>query len=485
MAGDPLPAAAPRPGAVAPTAAAAALTVLDAVALTVGVVVGAGIFKLPSLVAGNVRTGDEALLLWLLGGVVSLIGALCYAELATAYPHTGGDYHYLRRAFGEGVAFLFGWARMAVIQTGSIALQAFLIGDYASEILRLGPVSSSVYAALVIVAVTAVNLAGIRQGRTAQKVLTAATVLGLAAVAVAGLFFAPAAAAAAPPTGESAAAAVGVSPAWGLAMVFVLLTYGGWNEAAYISAELRDVRRDMARALVWSIAAVTAIYLLANFAYLRGLGVGGVARSEAVAADLLRAAAGEPGARLVSLIISVAALSTINATVITGARSMQALGADHRQSVLGGLARWSESAGTPRAALIGQGVVALLLVLFGTLTRDGFATMVDYTAPVFWLFFLLVGVSLFVLRRKDADRERPFRVPLYPLTPLLFCAVCAYMLQASLAYTRVGALVGVAVLLLGVPLLWWARAARARAADATLDAAAAVPAPIVVTPPAG
>ncbi len=443
------------------------LGVLDVVAMTVGVVVGAGIFKLPSLVAANVASGSEALLLWLLGGVVSLVGALCYAELATTYPHTGGDYHYLRRAFGEGTAFMFAWARVAVIQTGSIALQAFLIGDYLSEVVRLGPQSSGIYAALIVAGITAINIAGVRQGRVAQALLTGATLLGLATVAVAGLALTPPAAE--PVVADPAATATLPTSAWGMAMVFVLLTYGGWNEAAYLSAEMKDVRRNMVRALVWSIGVVTAIYLLANFAYLRGLGRAGVAGSEAVAADLLRAtAAGEAGARIISLVISVAALSTINATVFTGARSLQALGGDHRPA-FGALARWSAGGGTPWSALLVQGVATLLLVLFGSLTRDGFSTMVDYTAPVFWLFFLLSGVSLFVLRRREPDRERPFRVPLYPLTPLLFCAVCGYMLQSSLVYVsslgfaRVGAPVGVAVLLLGFPLLLLARR-RARAA---------------------
>lgn len=416
----------------------------DAIAFIVGIVIGVGIFKTPSLVASNTGSARAALLAWAAGGAVSLVGALCYAELASTYPHRGGDYHFLGRAFGDKVAFLFAWSRMAVIQTGSIAMLAFVTGDYASGLLRLGQHSASIYAAIVIAGLTAANVAGLRLGKRIQNALTAALVVGLCLVAVAGLWGAGGAggAAPAPPPGAQS---------FGLAMVFVLLTYGGWNEAAYLSAEIDGPRRNVARALVRGIGIITAVYLLVNLAYLRGLGVAGVAASEAVAADLLRRAVGPVGAMMISMLVIVAALSSVNGTIFTGARTSYALG--ERFPLFRGLGRWEPGADAPVSALLVQGMVALLLVALGTLTRGGFVTMVEYTAPVFWLFFLLVGLSLFVLRRKDAGAARPFRVPLYPWTPLIFCAACAYMLRASLAYTGLGALVGVAVLAAGLPLL--------------------------------
>ncbi|HEU4596935.1 MAG TPA: amino acid permease, partial [Pyrinomonadaceae bacterium] len=199
----------------------------------------------------------------------------------------------------------------------------------------------------------------------------------------------------------------------------------------------------------------TALYMLVNWAYLRGLRLGGVAGSEAVAADLMRRAAGDAGAQFVSLLVAVSALTSANATIITGARTNYALGRDFR--LFDFLGRWHERANTPTNALLVQGALALVLVLAAALAREGFGALVEYTAPVFWLFFFLTGLSLIVLRFKEPEAERPFRVPLYPLTPLLFCAACAYMLQASLAYTGAGALAGVAVLLAGVPVLLLAR----------------------------
>ena len=425
------------------------LAVRDGVAIIVGVVIGAGIFRTPSLVASNVGSEAAFLGVWIAGGLISLIGALCYAELASTYPRTGGDYHYLTRAFGASAGFLFAWARLTVIQTGSIAVQAFLIGDYASTLLPLGEYSASLYAGLVVAILTALNISGIRQGKWTQNALSGLVLLGLMFVVMAGLR-----PAGAPPVEEAQAA--GPQAAVGLAMVFVLLTYGGWNEAAYLAAEVRGGRRAIARVLLWGTFLVTAIYVLANLAFLRGLGLSGMAGSEVVAADLMRRVAGEQGAALISILIVVAAFGTINATILTGARTTYAWGKDY--PLFRFLGHWKDGAETPANALLVQGSIALLLIGLGTATRQGFSTMVEYTAPVFWLFFLMVGLSLLTLRRREPEVPRPFPVPLYPLTPILFCLVCAYMLRASLAYTGVGALAGVLVLLAGVPVLLLANA---------------------------
>ncbi|MCS7263999.1 MAG: amino acid permease [Armatimonadetes bacterium] len=420
------------------------LTVADAVAIIVGIVIGSGIFKTPSLVATN--TPNELLFLfaWLLGGIVSFIGALCYAELATTYPHAGGEYHFLHRAFGRDISFLFAWARATVIQTGSIAMLGFVFGDYASQIFSLGTYSSAIYAALAAIVLTTLNIMGVQQGKWTQNLLTSAKVLGLLLVVAVGIFSALPSEAPAQPSKPS-------SGAFGMAMIFVLLTYGGWNEAAYISAELKDVRRNMLKALILGIAAITVIYLLVNFAYLKGLGLAGMAKSEAVAADLLRNAWGEIGAKFISMLVAISALGAMNGTIFTGARTNFAWGQDFK--ALSFLGVWHERTSTPANALLVQGLISLGLIGLGAWTRQGFSTMVDYTAPVFWFFFLLTGLSLFILRTSDAETHRPFSVPFHPLVPLLFCVFCIYMLQSSLSYTGVGALVGVAVLLIGIPVL--------------------------------
>jgi amino acid transporter len=385
--------------------------------------------------------------LWVVGGVVSLLGALCYAELAAAYPNAGGEYHFLGRAFGRRAGFLCAWSRMTVIQTGSIAILSFLVGDYVADLTGGGtpnPGLSAAVAAGVVVGLTLLNVAGLRQSGGVQWALTTLEVLGLVAVIVAGLLIA-APAPAAPVTTESSGSGLA------LAMVFVLLTFGGWSEASYISAELRDRRRGAVRTFGWGLGIVTVLYLLANAAYLRGLGLQGVAGSQAVAADLMRGSVGEWGAALVSFAVMIAALSSANVTMITGARSNYALGRDLPR--FGFLGDWHERQHTPRAAFLLQGGIALVLVGFGAFARSGFEAMVAYTAPVFWLILFATGASVLVLRRREPSVERPFRLPLYPLVPLLFCGIAAYMIYSSVAYAGRGALLGVAVLLAGLPVL--------------------------------
>ncbi|GAA0735490.1 APC family permease [Sphingomonas japonica] len=410
----------------------------DVLALTVGIVIGAGIFRTPSLVAGAAGSAGEMIAIWIAGGLLSIVGALCYAELAAAFPNVGGDYHFLGRAYGQRLAFLYAWARLAVIQTGSLALLAYVVGDYLAAIAPLGPYGSTAYAAAAVALVTLLNWIGVRQGAAAQFWLTIAEVAGLVAVIVAGLTLSPAQAAPAPVADGSAI---------GLMLVFVLLTYGGWNEAVYVSAELDDAPRRMAPIMVGGLLIVTALYVLANLAFLNALGLGGMAATDAVASEVMRRAGGDIGAAAISLIIAIAALTSANATAITGARTTCALG--RRFTILAWLGRWNMARDTPGNALIAQGLIALLLVGAGAFARDGFQLAVDYTAPVFWLFLLLVGLSLFVLRLREPDLSRPFKVPFYPVTPMIFCATTAYLLWSSLAYTGIGALVGVAVLGIG------------------------------------
>ncbi|WP_162052626.1 APC family permease [Pontibacter pamirensis] len=424
----------------------ATLSMIDAIAVIVGIVVGAGIFRTPSLVAANTESSTWFLLTWLMGGAVSFIGALCYAELTTTYPHTGGDYHFLKQAFGRRLSFLFAWARMSVIQTGSIALLAFIIGDYLAQIYSMGEYTSALYAVLVVVALTGINILGVSVGTGAQKLLIALEVLGILIILLAGFFFAPAEAATA-----VAAPASEQSSSLGLAMVFVLLTFGGWNEAAYISAELKSGSRGMVKVLLLSILIITSIYVLINLAFLNVLGLNGIAASDAVAGDLMRYTFGEGGVVLIGLIVTIAALTSANATIFTGARTNYALGRDFR--IFSALGKWNSQTSSPANAFMVQGGIALALIGLGIFTRNGFETIVEYTAPVFWLFLFLIGIALFVLRRKNPQLERPFSVPLYPITPIIFCLTSAYLFYSSLVYTGLGALVGVAVLLVGALLL--------------------------------
>ena len=361
-----------------------------------------------------------------MGGVVSFIGALCYAELATAYPDAGGDYHFLTRAFGRNVSFLYAWARATVITAGAIALLGFVFGDYVSTIVSLGPHSSALWAAFIVVALTAVNIVGLRVSVRTQNVLTVVEVIGLVVVVSAGLLahsspvIEPAPFTATPHLGKL-----------GAAMIFVLLTYGGWSESAYIARELKT-RRAIVDALLASLAIIAVAYLAVNAALLNGLGFFGLASANAPAAELVTRAFGPVGSSALAAFVAVATLTSINATMLVGARSDYAIGRDW--SALAYLGRWNGPRAAPIVAFCLQAAIALSLIAFGSMQFDGFEAMVNFTAPVFWGFLLLVGVALFVLRIRDSQTPRPFHVPFYPLTPIVFCASCAFLLYSSLVY---------------------------------------------------
>jgi amino acid transporter len=400
---------------------------LSALALIVGIVIGAGIFKTPSLVAGISGDAGWALVLWVAGALISIAGALCYAELCTAYPSAGGDYHFLQRAFGRDLSFMYGWSRATIINTGSIALLAFVFGDYMSTLLNLGAYSSAIWALAIVIFLTVINLAGINTSSRVQTLLTVLEVLGLLAVVVAGFWVD------APASGAISWFVQAPAPAqWGLCLVFVLLTFGGWNESAYVSAELRGGPRTMVWVIVASMLVLTAIYLLVNLALLMGLGFKGLASSKTAASDLLGLAFGPWAHKALGLFVAIAALTSINATMIVGARTNFAVGRDWR--ALSKLGQWQTQIGSPRQALWMQAAISVALIALGTQEADGFSAMVEFTAPVFWGFLFLVGLSVIWLRQTDGQAERPFKVPLYPLLPLVFCAACAWLTYSSITY---------------------------------------------------
>ena len=293
------------------------------------------------------------------------------------------------------------------------------------------------------------NVVGTTEGKNLQIVVTFIEIGAVVAIILFGLFGS---------ADTAQRAAVSMPPetaALGMAMIFVLLTYGGWNEAAYLTGELKDAPRNIAKVLAIGTFILVTLYTLANIALLSILGLDGLRASDAVAAEMMRTVAGPTGEFVVTVAIVVAAISTLNATIFTGARVFYAMARD--MTVMRWVGVWDGRGKTPANGQIAQGIIALALIALGAVTRDGFKAMVDYTAPVFWGFLLMVGLALFVLRRRYPGRELQYRVPLYPITPIIFCLTCLYMLYASLMYTGTAALVGLAVLAAGAPILLFQR----------------------------
>jgi amino acid transporter len=412
-------------------------------------VIGAGIFRSSPNVSAALTSGGALFAAWILGGALSLLGALCFAEMAAAFPHAGGDYNFLSKAYGRKLALLFAWSRFSVIHSGSMALLAFVLGDYVAQVVHLGPWTSPLFGAAAIVGLILVNLRGIRFGIGTQLGFMSLVLFGLCCVVAAGLW--QALHGIAPLTAQWVAVEPRPGVSFGTAMVFVLFAFGGWSDAATLSAEMRDERRGIVLALVGGMALVSSLYLGANWGYLRVLGLDGLADSQAPAADVMRAAFGRPGELLIVAIVSITALTVMNALLIVGARTTFAAARDLAH--LAHLGRWDERRGTPAGALVVMGVFAMALVGFGTITRQGFATMVDYLTPVYWFFLSLSSLAVIVLRVRYPNVARPFRVPGYPFTPIVFFLSCLYTLYASLVYVNIGALVGVGVLAFGALLL--------------------------------
>jgi amino acid transporter len=462
----------------------ARLGLWDAVSIIVGIVVGAGIYQTPPLIFQNVHGPWEGLGVWALGGVLSLAGALCYAELASTYRRSGGDYVYLTRAFGPWVGFLFGWAQLVIIRTGNIGMLAYIFADYAIKLWDFGkgnprPLAEGqvtlIYAAGAVTFLSLLNILGVVFGKSTQNVLTAAKVLGLGGILLAGML--------APHSGGSVAAATSsTQPSFGFAMILVLYAYGGWNDAALVAAEQRNPRRNIPLALLLGILAIILIYILVNSAYLRSLGFEGARKSTAIAADTVHGFLGNWASKFMSVFVMISALGGINGMVFTGSRVYSALGADY--SLFAWLGRWNRRLGSPVWSLAVQLAIILAMIwsvgseagraaintlfstkLFGTLGfeplvlggQGGFETLLRCTAPAFWLFFLLTGLCVFVLREKDRDLDRPFTTPLYPLLPLIFCDTCAYMLFSSTNYAGKLSLIAFAVLHLGLLFYWLSR----------------------------
>jgi APA family basic amino acid/polyamine antiporter len=395
------------------------LSLFDSVCIIVGIIIGAGIYETAPMAAKAAGSGANTILIWLIGGLLALSGGLCYAELATMYPKQGGDYVYLTRAYGKGAGFLFAWTQLAVIRPADIALMAFVFGRYAESIYPFaGGIAG--YAAIAVVVLSIINIIGVRQAKWTQNLLTVIKIISLLAIAAIGFF------ADRPSPVQQSIIPAGIDIP--LALIFVMFTFGGWNETAYVAAEMKKPHQNIARAMLSGIAVVTLLYVLVNAAFLYALGYSNLTASQAAAVDTAAKVFPDFAARLVGVIICISALGAVNGLIFTGARISYALGSEHRIFRL--LGKWNGRVGTPVWALIIQAVIGLAIIVFA----GSFINTIFYTAPLVWMFFLASGASVWVLRRKEAQTERKFKTPLFPLPVLVFCAAGAMMFYSSAAY---------------------------------------------------
>lgn len=425
----------------------------DLVLVVVGTVIGSGIWLVPGTVLRN-SAGDPgiALLVWLVGGICSLLGALTFAELGTRYPDAGGSYTYVREAFGRFPAFLLGWTLFLAINTGSTATLAVAFADYAGELVPLGAAGRKVVPLLLIVTVSAVNIRGVRPAATLQNWSTAVKVTAIVALAAAGILLgaggqASTARAFSTPLSGSLLSGAGV------ALLGVLWAYEGWVNVTNSAGEALDPQRTFSRGIVIGTAALVLLYLLANIGYLAAIGPDGVAGSSRVAADSMRALFGAIPAKLVSVAVLVSVFSAANGLALTGPRMYFAMARDG--VFFRALGEVHPRYGTPALAVAAAAAWASLLALSGS-----FEQLLTYVVFASWLFAALAAASLFVLRRRPAAGPPGFRVPGYPVTPALFILAAAAIVANTVLARPIQALAGIGIVLLGTPAyLFWRRRA--------------------------
>ena len=443
--------------ASAPVTYARRLGLFSGVMMVIGGIIGAGIFRSPQIVAQRVVTPELTLGVWVLGGLIALAGAFVYAELGGRFPRAGGQYVYLRDALGPLPAFLYAWALLLIIATGAIADVAVTFADYAIALFSLGESARLPLAIGSIVLLSAVNYTGVRPGAITQNIFTILKLVALGAVIAAGL---GAAAGLLPTaTAEALRAPDNVVLAIGAALVPVLFSCGGWQQTNFIAEEIIAPERNLPRALVIGVVGVVLVYVLANFTYIQALGAGGLAASTAPAADAMTRLVGPVGRTLITAGIVVSTFGFLNLVILVTPRVVQAMAADGL--FIPALARLHPRFRTPAAAIIVQGVWALVLVFSGR-----YGALLDYVVFADWIFFGLTAATLFVYRARERAGAGPvyagFRAPGHPVLPVFFILAALYVVAGSVGSNPGNALRGAALIALGVPVYLVSRRIRRR-----------------------
>jgi APA family basic amino acid/polyamine antiporter len=423
------------------------LTAFDATMIVMGGIIGSGIFVNPAEVARRVGSPALSTLAWAIGGAIALLGGFVYAELAARRPQVGGQYAYLRDAFHPMVAFLYGWTLLLVVQTGGMAASALVFGRYARELTGIGA-PEWLWASATLMTLTIINCVGVKAGSNVQSFFMIVKLLVIAAVVVVGLMlFHPVE----PISIENPTA----RPSGLLtAMVPILFTYGGWQTASFVSGEMRDPRRDLARGLILGVIGVVTVYLLVNTSFLMGLGTGRLAASKAPASEVMRIVFGESGARFIAAGIALSTAGFLSQSMLTAPRVYFAMARDglffKKVGDLG------ERSRVPVTAIVLQGITASVIAIAGR-----FEQVLNYVVSIDVLFFGLTGATLLIFRRREPAERPTIRVPFHPISTVLFVSACWSIAVTTVVSAPRDAGGGVAILLLGIPvyLIWRRRGA--------------------------
>jgi len=430
------------------------LGLFDATMIVMGGIIGSGIFINPYVVARQVHSQLLILGVWALGGLLALTAAFIWAELASRRPDVGGQYAYLREAFHPSVAFLYGWVLLLVIQTGGMAAVSVTFSRY---FLQMAPLrlSESALAALVLALLTIINCLGVRTGSTVQSIFMVLKIVAIIALVVCGLLLPPFDRVTQPTAMESSSG-FQLLTAIGAAMVPVLFAYGGWQTATFVAAEIKEPEKNLPRGLICGVIGVVFLYLAANFVYLHVLGPNGLAATQAPASDVMRKSLGDFGARAIATGIAISTVGFLSQSMLTAPRVYFAMARDGL--FFKSVATVQPKTHAPVVAIILQGAMAAIIALWGR-----YEQILNYVVSMDFIFFGLTACCIYVFRKRamnGVEKERRITtVPGHPFTTAIFVAACWLVVINTIVRYPSNTLIGVAILLAGIPayLFWQSR----------------------------
>lgn len=414
----------------------------DSIAITIGIVIGVGIFRVPAEVARYLASPGLIILAWIVGGIICLLGALCYSELSASFPQTGGNYIYLRESYGPGVGFLFGWTELLVVRTGAMAAVAFIFAQYLQSFLGLDNTPIKLIAISVIFILSFINILGLRHAKRFQNLSTLTKVLALLGIILFALLSKKGSI-----SNFSALAAPidkGILSLFGLALIPILWTYGGWHESTFVAGETKDYKRSLPFALITGTLIITSIYIAINLVYIYLVPAREIMHTDLIASDVMQILYGAGGRKILEILVIISSLGCINGMIITGSRVTYALAKDNL--VFRYMGKIDRRYSTPSRSILINAAWAAVLIIWGTFNK-----LLFFTSIVIWLFFALAVAGLFVLRYKFPHIERPFKVRGYPLVPAIFILICLALIINTLLFYPRESLFGLCLMMSGIP----------------------------------
>ncbi len=418
----------------------------DVIAINLGIVIGVGIFRVPSEVARYLPSAPLIILAWFLGGLICLLGAFCYSELASSIPETGGNYIYLQRSYGKLIAFLFGWTEVLVIRPGSIAAVAFIFAEYLSSFLSFEKIPLKFIAVSIVFILSLINILGLRPAKRFQNLSAFTKVFALVGIILLGVSLRKGSSlnfysGLTPPSTQ-------IFPLLGLALIPILWTYGGWHESTYVSGETRDYKTSLPFSLITGILLISSIYIMINLVYIYLVPVEEIMRTDLIASKAMQILWRDMGRKILEALVLISSLGCINGMILTGGRITYCLGQDNR--IFRYLEEIDQRFSTPSRSILFNALWATGLIIWGT-----FNQLLFFTGIVVWLFFALIISGLFVLRHKFPQMERPFKVPGFPFTPLVFILICSSLVANTLFHYPWQSLAGITLTLSGIPVFFF------------------------------